>query len=87
MLCFPGRKTGLDVQEVNCTRYIKGEIMLIFEDIATENASIPLLKKPRVKRAKVPGGWFVLITQPAVRGSFFYPDPEHQWDGSSLPQN
>lgn len=67
--------------------------MLIFEDIETPEKTptgwfaTPTLRIPRVKRAKVPGGWFVLITQPAVRGSFFYPDPEHQWDGSSLPQN
>ena len=32
-------------------------------------------------RAKVPGGWFVQFGG----NSFFYPDPEHTWDGSSLP--
>jgi len=37
-----------------------------------------------VLRAKVPGGWLVL----ASGGSdalAFYPDPEHLWDGASLP--
>lgn len=33
-------------------------------------------------RAKVPGGWFV---QFSGTSAFFYPDPEHTWDGSSLP--
>ena len=34
-------------------------------------------------RAKVPGGWFVKTA--SEEGPFFYPDPEHAWDGSSLP--
>ena len=32
-------------------------------------------------RAKVPDGWFIRV----ATGAFFYPDPEHAWDGSSLP--
>ena len=36
----------------------------------------------RLFRAKVPGGWLVL--SPAVSITF-YPDPEHEWDGNSLP--
>ena len=60
--------------------------MLVFEDIATKDKNpIFLLKKPVAKRAKVKGGWFVLIVQPSIRGAFFYPDPEHLWDGSSIP--
>jgi hypothetical protein len=35
-------------------------------------------------RAKVPGGWFIQIKD-ASNSGFFYPDPEHLWDGSSLP--
>lgn len=40
-----------------------------------------------VYRAKVPGGWLVL---PRSSGTIpqhltFYPDPEHKWDGGSLP--
>ncbi len=34
-------------------------------------------------RAKVPGGWFVKMQ--IGNDAFFYPDPEHLWDGSSLP--
>ena len=37
-------------------------------------------------RAKVPGGWFVVVVggeseSPTLT---FYPDPEHVWDGKSL---
>ncbi len=32
-------------------------------------------------RAKVPGGWLVALAGASVT---FYPDAEHQWDGSSL---
>lgn len=35
-----------------------------------------------MKRAKVPGEWFVRY----VETTFFYPDPQHVWDGSTLPQ-
>ena len=40
-----------------------------------------------VYRAKVPGGWWVMITMQGTRfhmNAFFYPDPEHVWDGSTL---
>ncbi len=61
--------------------------MLIFEDIQTPETGWSILKIPGARRAKVAGGWFVLITQGSIRGSFFYPDPEHLWDGSSLSQD
>ena len=35
------------------------------------------------RRAKVPGGWFVHLY--FQKATFFYPDPDHEWDGSSLP--
>lgn len=47
----------------------------------------------RVKRAKVPGGWFVAVANSIIRSesdaplsTFFYPDPHHEWDGTSLPR-
>jgi hypothetical protein len=36
-------------------------------------------------RAKVPGGWFIQVAGTTGNNGFFYPDPEHLWDGSSLP--
>lgn len=33
-----------------------------------------------IARAKVPGGWLVA----SGSGIAFYPDPKHEWDGSSL---
>ena len=42
-----------------------------------------------VSRAKVPGGWFIFVREgghgESTGGGFFYPDPEHAWDGTSLP--
>jgi hypothetical protein len=39
-----------------------------------------------LSRAKIPGGWLVYGTTPGDSAVFaFVPDPEHQWDGASLP--
>ena len=35
-------------------------------------------------RAKVPGGWLVVFVC-GERSITFYPDPNHIWDGNSLP--
>jgi hypothetical protein len=40
-------------------------------------------------RAKVPGGWLVAVVSGTVNSHTavcFVPDPEHRWDGSSLPE-
>jgi hypothetical protein len=34
-------------------------------------------------RAKVPGGWLIMLF--TIQGVTFYPDPKHEWDGNSLP--
>jgi len=44
---------------------------LQWEQLASDGVS--------VSRAKVPGGWLVLCGAAAT----YYPDPAHQWDGSS----
>jgi hypothetical protein len=39
-----------------------------------------------IYRAKVPGGWLVWATAGGGEvGMIFYPDPDHKWNGSSLP--
>lgn len=37
-----------------------------------------------IARARVPGGWLVYISA-VGNGMTFYPDPNHIWDGGSLP--
>ncbi len=44
----------------------------------------------RLDRAKVPGGWILRLSGLSNDGSSgcgitFYPDPSHEWNGSSLP--
>ena len=43
---------------------------------SVDSSHVPLL------RAKVPGGW--LIAADSGTGLTFYPDPGHEWDGTSL---
>ncbi len=38
---------------------------------------------PELYRTAVPGGW--LISQSETGGLVFIPDPNHEWDGDSLP--
>jgi hypothetical protein len=40
-----------------------------------------LRSNPAALRAKVPGGWLVTVSSSVT----FYPDPDHVWDGASLP--
>lgn len=55
---------------------------LIFDSFA----DVPSHDSLRFERAKVPGGWFVLVNQrgDGVGGFTFYPDPRHKWTGGSL---
>jgi len=42
-------------------------------------------------RTKVPGGWLVQVQNYVssmgshIGGLTFYPDPQHEWDGNSMP--
>ena len=38
----------------------------------------------RVNRAKIPGGWLLVVMSNSGGGVTFYPDPEHKWDGGSV---
>jgi hypothetical protein len=59
--------------------------MLIFQDIKATGSD----RKLSISRAKVPGGWLVLLAWSDIQGSSstmtFVPDANHQWDGASLP--
>ncbi|MBC8493153.1 MAG: hypothetical protein H8D43_05140 [Chloroflexi bacterium] len=60
-------------------------VRLNWEEIETSDIYLQIL------RAKVPGGWLVVALNPNdERASYapsigFYPDPNHTWNGSSLP--
>ena len=65
--------------------------MLVWEEVKSEMAKKGIFapSAPYVLRAKVPSGWLVQVSNGTTTGTvgsaFFYPDPEHLWDGSSLP--
>ena len=59
---------------------------LVWEHLATEEYAGWLQRTGDVvRRAKVPGGWLISVLARDGVGVTFYPDPEHVWDGSSLP--
>ena len=66
------------------TGEIKGE-SIVLRGMHGEKKGI----EPICYRAKLPGGW--LIWQPGTHNEVpqapmvFIPDPEHKWDGNSLP--
>lgn len=53
--------------------------MLTFEQLGDG------LPRGYVYRTKIPGGWLVVVSQQEGCGATFVPDPEHRWDGNSLP--
>jgi hypothetical protein len=63
---------------------------MLWEQLAVLNRdmSIACHDSPlHMARSKIPGGWLVSatgITTQAVAITFV-PDPEHKWDGNSLP--
>ncbi len=60
--------------------------MLIWEEVKCEKKEKSFLGPGLASmwRTKVPGGWLVRIVDGAADSAFFYPDPEHLWDSSSL---
>jgi uncharacterized protein YcsI (UPF0317 family) len=64
--------------------------ILVWEQIAVLNRdlSIPDHDSPlHMARSKIPGGWLVSATGLTLQAVAitFVPDPEHKWDGNSLP--
>ena len=56
---------------------------LVWHKLNSSSAESRVFKLGNVYRAKVSGGWLVLVADNAT-GLTFYPDPEHNWDGGSL---
>ena len=56
---------------------------LVWHSVNSSTAEGRVFKLGNVYRAKVSGGWLVLVADNA-RGLTFYPDPGHKWDGGSL---
>jgi hypothetical protein len=56
--------------------------MLTFKQIQGESLTAKFgMMRDEVSLAKIPGGW--LVKMPG--GLCFVPDPEHRWNGNSLP--
>jgi len=57
---------------------------LVWEELNSSRSGRGIIKLEwKVHRAKVWGGWLVLVMH-NTSGVTFYPDPEHKWDGGSL---
>jgi hypothetical protein len=64
-------------------------MILAWQDVGTDKAK----DRWRFARTKVPGGWLVrgevwdyqFDDPPAGAVLTFLPDPDHKWDGNSLP--
>lgn len=56
---------------------------LVWHKLDSSTAEARVFNLGNVYRAKVPGGWLVVVADNA-RGLTFYPDPNHHWDGGSL---
>jgi hypothetical protein len=54
---------------------------LKFEKVDVAGSTLSL----RLSRAKIPGGWLLIAMTNSGGGLTFYSDPQHKWDGSSLP--
>lgn len=55
--------------------------MVKWETVISETAHT----RVTMYRAKVPGGWLIMLWPGEAASVTFYPDPNHRWDGDSLP--
>ncbi len=62
------------------------ENVLVFEELRIGGNwfNLGVDKLTRFRRAKVPGGWFVVMGGADGRSAWFYPDPDHSWPGTSM---
>ena len=77
-LCFFGG--WKEVHEMDSIKSLVFEQLSTFEQRGADASPTPLSEG--IFRAQVPGGWFILLKaeQPTL---FFYPEPNHRWDGGS----
>ena len=54
---------------------------LYWEDLGYSNYNY----SDAMYRSKVPGGWLIMVRGSTAPGLTFLPDPNHKWDGNSLP--
>jgi hypothetical protein len=70
------------------TKEQREKAVLRWENIKTVREDRGLLNSEYLaERAKVPGGWLVIsqFKIGSAHGLVFLPDPNHEWDGGSLP--
>jgi hypothetical protein len=59
-------------------------------DVRLTFENVPCLHADGIRRAKVAGGWLVMLRENSSRPGntsasiTFYPDPQHLWDGGSV---
>lgn len=58
--------------------------MLEFKSLESSYPGKGLINYMKTMRAKVPGGWLVVVAFGQGEGVAFVPDPTHEWDGNSL---
>ena len=62
-------------------------MVLTWEEVQSRSKTDKDVYPDRLSRARVPGGWLIYMWGGGrVAGITFYPDPQHQWDGSSLDE-
>jgi hypothetical protein len=57
---------------------------LVFEQLNVAVAKYSAGIYESLFRARVPGGWLIVVHQQDGCGTTFIPDPEHLWNGGSL---
>jgi hypothetical protein len=72
---------GKDEQRVSQTLHFDRLQAMIRSPLVPEGSAL----YSRLYRAKVPGGWLIVADQCDGAGLTFLPDPEHTWNGGSLP--
>ena len=86
-----GLAFGQEANDPNTAAKLKWEMLAGNAALTTQFKAAP---PSRVHRSKIPGGWLVETYRPSFRdgllaangvGLTFVPDPEHKWDGNSLP--